>query len=232
MMRYALPCAGLLAISGTGCAARQSADSPTARHVQGAQERSQQALDNAAKAQERATEQGERVAQAQREVQEAQRRLTEAQRKLESEQQKAEELQQQAIQARREATEQAEVSQREASRALATQGELVDRQEQTFSGQVSEATSDALVVTPQSGEPMTFKVTNRTQVQIDGRQATAAEVRQGADARVAYQMSGAGATATTIQVISGGRGQAQQPPAAEREATTPTEPSSPPPERR
>ncbi len=156
MVRYALPCAGLLVMGGSGCAGRQSAASPTARHVESAQQRSQQALDRAAEAQKRASRQGEVVAQAQREVQDAQRRLTEAQERLGNEQVKAEQLQQQAIEARTEATREAQASQQEASRALSLQGEHVKRREQTFSGQVSQATADSIVVTPQVGEPMRF----------------------------------------------------------------------------
>lgn len=228
MMRYALPCAGLLLIGGSGCAGRQAAASPTARHVESAQEQSQQALDRAAEAQKRATKQGERVARAEREVQDAQRRLTEAQEQLGDEQAKAEQLQQEAIEARRQATRDAKAAQQEASRALAQQGEHVKRQEQTFSGQVSQATADSIVVTPQVGEPMRFKVTGNTEVQIDGRRASSAEIQQGGDARVAYQVSGAEPTAVVIQVITGEPGRsAQPPPAAEPERTTPTAPSAP-----
>ncbi len=200
MVRYALPCAGLLVIAGSGCAGRQRAESPTARHVESAQQQSQQALDRAAEAQKRASEQGARVAKAQREVQEAQRRLTESQQQLEKEQKKAEQLQQQAIEARSEASRQAEASQREASRALAKQGEYVERQQQTFSGQVTQATPDSIVVTPQVGEPMTFRVTDQTRVHIDGRKASAAEIQQGGDARVAYQISGTEPTAIVVRV--------------------------------
>ncbi len=186
MVQYALPCAGLLVIAGSGCAGRQQAESPTARHVESAQQQSQQALDRAAEAQKRASEQGARVAKAQREVREAQRRLTEAQERLEKEQKKAEQLQQQAIEARSEAARQAEASQREASRALAKQGEYVERQEQTFSGQVTQATPDSIVVTPQVGEPMTFRVTDRTRVHIDGRRASAGEIQRGDLGRAAH----------------------------------------------
>ncbi len=228
MMRYALPCAGLLVIGGSGCAGRQTAESPTARHVQSAQQQSQQALDRAAEAQKRASRQGERVAQAQREVQDAQRRLTEAQERLVNEQAKAEQLQQQAIEARMQATREVEASQQEASRALTQQGQHVKRREQTFSGQVSQAAADSIVVTPQVGEPMRFKVTGNTQVQIDGRKASSAQIQQGGDARVAYQVSGTEPTATVIQVITGEPGRvAQPPPAAEPERTTPTAPSAP-----
>ncbi len=228
MVRYALPCAGLLVMGGSGCAGRQSAASPTARHVESAQQRSQQALDRAAEAQKRASRQGEVVAQAQREVQDAQRRLTEAQERLGNEQVKAEQLQQQAIEARTEATREAQASQQEASRALSLQGEHVKRREQTFSGQVSQATADSIVVTPQVGEPMRFKVTDNTRVQIDGRQASAGEIQQGGDARVAYQVSGTEPTATVVQVITGEPVRGAQPPrATEPGRTTPPAPSAP-----
>jgi hypothetical protein len=224
---YALPCAGLLVISANGCASRQSTASPTASHVAGAQEESQKALDRAAKAQERASQQADRVADAQRELQDAQRRVTEAQHTLETEQQKAEQLQQEAIQARREATTQAEAAQKEASRALQQQGEQVKSQQQELSGQITRASADSIVVTPERGEPMTFKVTGATDVRIDGRQASAGEVQQGADARVSYEMSGTDATAVTVQVITGQPPQRAEPPAGDRGATTPQEPGAP-----
>jgi colicin import membrane protein len=226
---WVLPCAGLLA-AGSGCASRQASESPTARRVASAQEQSQAALDRTAKAQERATEQGERVAQAQRELQEAQRRLSEAQARVEQEQVKAERLQREAIQAREEATPRASAAQQEASRALTQQGEHVQRQEQTFSGQVTQASADSLVVTPETGEPMTFKITDATEVRIDGRRASAADVQQGADARVAYQISGAEAAATTVQVMTGQPSQEPQPPAREGETATP--PAQPPSQQR
>jgi colicin import membrane protein len=229
MVRYALPCAGLLVIGGGGCAGRQeTAASPTARHVESAQQQSQQALDRAAEAQKRASKQGERVAQAQREVQDAQRRLTAAQERLASEQEKAEQLQQQANEARAQATRDAQASQQEASRALTQQGDHVKRREQTFSGQVSQTAPDSIVVTPQVGEPMRFKVTGSTQVQIDGRRASAGEIQQGGDARVAYQISGTEPTATVVQVITGQPGRAAQPaPSAEPGSTTPSAPTEP-----
>jgi colicin import membrane protein len=229
IVRYALPCAGVLVIAGSGCAGpQQSAESPTARHVESAQQQSQQALDRAAEAQKRASKQGERVAQAQRDVQDAQRRLTEAQKRLAGEQEKAEQLQQQAIEAEAQATREAQASQQEASRALTQQGEQVKRREQTFSGQVSQAAPDSIVVTPQVGAPMRFNVTGNTQVQIDGRRASAAEIQQGGDARVVYQISGSEPTATVVQVITGQPGRAAQPPpAAEPGSATPTAPSEP-----
>jgi hypothetical protein len=100
---------------------------------------------------------------------------------------------------------------------------------------VSQANPDSIVVTPQAGSPMTFKINDRTQVQIDGRQASAGEIRQGGDARVAYQMSGAEPTATVIQVITGqvqrrstspGTG-TSSPSAPEPAPSAPSEPSSP-----
>jgi hypothetical protein len=224
-MKHALACAGLLVLGG--CAARQQhAESPTSRHVGSAQRESQQALERAAEAQKRASEQGERVARAEQEVRDAQRRLSEAQDRLKAEQEEAEQLQRQAVEARREAMPQAEASQREATQALTRQGEQVQREQHTFSGQLTGATPDSIVVTPQAGEPMTFKVTDRTQVQIDGRRASSAEIRQGGDARVSYQMSGSQPTAVVVQVMTGDVAR-PLPTEPGRTAPAPGEPSVP-----
>lgn len=204
MSWYALPSVGLLAIA-SGCAGARAerAESPTARSVSTAQADSEEAIKRAADAQKRATEAGERVADAQAEVSKQQDRLAQAQEKLRQEQVKAEQAQQEAMRAMRESTQQAQQSQQQAAQALATQGEYVQRGQQTFSGQVTQASAEQIVVTPQAGKPMTFRVTERTRVQVDGRESSAADIQRGGDARVAYEVSGTEPTATVVQVITG-----------------------------
>jgi hypothetical protein len=76
---------------------------------------------------------------------------------------------------------------------------------------------------------MTFRVTNQTQVRIDGRQASAGDIQQGGDARVAYQIAGNEPTATLVQVVTGHPSQAPQPPSRSEPPATAQPPSSPEP---
>lgn len=216
--RYSLPLAGVLAITASGCASMRqtSASNPAASRVETSQKQSKEALASAAEAQERASDQQKRAARAQDEVREAQRRLAEAQKRAEEETAKAEQAQQQANQATQQATQQAQQAQQQASQGLEQQQQLVRRGEQVLSGQVQRASPSQLVVQPQGGDEMTFQITDRTQVQIDGRQASAAEIIQGGDARVAYEMAGTQPTATLVQVVTGAApGAAPTPPASE-----------------
>lgn len=205
LKRWALPCAGLLAVAGAGCAGtreRQQTVNPAARQVTASQERTEQALASAAEAQKRASEQQRRAADAQAAVREAQRRLDEAQRRAEAETQKARQVQDEANEATRQATRQAQEAQQHASQQLANQAQIVARGEQLVSGQVTRVSPNQLEVRAQ-GQAMTFTLTPETRVQIDGRQASAAEIVQGGEARVAYEATGSEPTARTVQIMTG-----------------------------
>ncbi|ABS25832.1 hypothetical protein [Anaeromyxobacter sp. Fw109-5] len=199
--------AGMIAVAASGCSTfggkRASADNPSARRVEASQEQSKEALSSAAKAQEEASKQQEQAAEAQRDVQEAQRRLTEAQQRAERETAEAEQAQQQANQRTSQATQEAQQAQQQASRQLDQQQQIVSRGEQVVTGEVRRATPQQLVVQPQSGEPMTFAITPQTRVQIDGRQASAAQLTPGEDAHVSYEMAGTEPTALLVQVVTG-----------------------------
>ncbi len=204
--RYGLPLAGIFAITATGCAStRQASDSsgnPAARQVAASQKQTERALADASEAQKRASEQQRRAADAQRDVREAQRRLDEAQRRAEAETTKAKEVQRQANEATREATQQAQQAQAQASRQLANQEQIVARGEQLVAGQVTRASPTELVV-EQGGKAMTFTLTPDTRVQIDGRQASAADIVQGGEARVAYEVTGTEPTARSVHIMTG-----------------------------
>lgn len=205
--RGALWCAGLLA---AGCATTQRGTSsdPGARQVALEQEQSERALEGAQRAQQRATDQARKAAQADQDVQELQRRLAEARERARVERQKAQQFQQEANLATECATAQARESQQQAQQALARETERARRGEQAISGQVLRAAPGELVVRQQgSGEAMTFRITDQTRVLIGGRSASATDLRQGEDARVAWRVSGTEATATEVQVM---RSQADQ----------------------
>lgn len=215
---YALALAGLL-VAGAGCAARQeqAAASPAAQAVQTPQQQSQQALDAARDAQKKATDQQRKAVAAQQEVQRLHQQLTQAQERARQEQAKAQQLQEQANEATRRSTQQAQDAQGQATQALTRQGEQLDRGELTVSGHVTRASEDRLVVQPPGGAPMTFTLGDDTRVRIDGRSASAAEIRQGHDALVAYDVARAAGiagdppTATLVEIRTGQPGAADSP---------------------
>jgi hypothetical protein len=200
---YALAGAGLLAL-GAACASTHGAgENPTAQQAQLNQEQSQQALNRATEAQKKATEQEKRAAQAQSDVQRLQQQLTEAKQREQQEAAKAQQLQREAAIATQQASQQASQSQQQALQALGDQQQQPARGEHVASGLVSNLSSDQVAVTPQGGgEPMTFQVTGRTRIEINGQQASLQDIKQGQDARVAYQYSGTTPTATVIQVTT------------------------------
>lgn len=196
-----------LAFAVAGCAQMRGSSggpqSPSAQKVQTPQEQSQQALDQASESQKKANEQAKRAAAAQQEVQQKQQELQAAQQKAQQEQQKAEQLQLQANQQTQQATQQAKQSQKQATAALSQQTQQVQRGEQSIQGQVSQANARQIVVQPQGGDAMTFDITGATRVQIDGRQASAAQIRPGENALVSYEVSGTQPTARSVQVVTG-----------------------------
>jgi TolA-binding protein len=211
--RCALAGAGILALAASGCASTRSEMpmSPGARQARASQQQSEEALRSAQEAQRRASEQQQRAAQADADVRRAQQALTAAQDRARQEQLKAAQLQQQANRATEQASRQAQASQEAASTALARESQRVQAGEQTVSGLVSQSGANQLVVRPQGAAPVTLNIGPDTQVRIDGRQASASDIPQGADARVSYQLSGSPAqpTATTVNVLSPGRTGAQ-----------------------
>lgn len=203
--RSLLPLAGALAVA-SGCATtrqREASNNPAARQVTASQQRSEQALESAQKAQRHASDEQRKAAQAQRDVQDAQRRLAEAQKRAEAQTAKAEQAQQQANQATRQATQEASQAQQQAARQLANQEQIVSRGEQVVSGQVASASPTQLTVQPQNGQPTTFAITPDTRVLIDGRRASASEIVQGGEARVAYDVTGRSPTALSVHVMTG-----------------------------
>jgi hypothetical protein len=191
---------------------KTSAD-PGARQVQTSQAQSERALEQARDAQKKASEQARRAADAQQEVVDLQHRLAQAQEKSKAEQEKAGRLQQEATQATQRASAEAHRSQEDASRALGRQSAQMTRGEQALSGQVLRATNDELEVQPSGGgDAMRFRVTQRTRIEIGGRQASASDLQQGEDARVSYEISGTEPTAISVQVLREAERQQQPQP--------------------
>ncbi len=198
---------GVLAASTTACSMvgkEQKTDNPTANQVQESQNQSQQALKQAHDAQQKAADQEKKAAEAQANVQKLQQQLTQAQATARQEQAKAQQMQQQANQETRQATQQAQSAQQSAVQGLAQANRQVSRGQMATRGTVEQASNDQVVLKPQAGgNPMTFRVTDQTQVRIDGRQASATDIQQGQDALVSYEAGTLQPQALAIQVQTG-----------------------------
>ncbi len=218
----------LLFTLGAGCAGmgeRSGSTNPTTQRVESSQQQSQLALNRANDAQKKASDQARRVADAQNDVQKAQQQLTQSQQRLRDEQEKAVQLQREAQQATREAARQAGQAQEEALQGLHEQGQQIAQGQQVIQGQVTAAAGDQLSVRPQGGHSMTFQVTDRTHITVDGRSATLEDIRQGQDARVGYELSGT--TPTALSVAIGRRGAADGRGSSEPSSTgAPSQPGS------
>lgn len=201
-----------LAIAGvaaSGCASLRghgdasASGNPTAQRAEASQEQSQQALDRASDAQKKAADQSKKATLAQQKVQKVQQELVKAQEEARVEQQKAQQLQAQASTTTQDASRTTKRSQAQASSALSQQGEQMARHQQSTAGQVTDASAGSVTVRGQDGTSMTFLVTERTRVMVDGRQARSTDLQAGEDAQIAYQVSGSQPTAMVIQVASG-----------------------------
>src|SRR5512142_2725778 len=100
--RYALPCAGLLVLSGASCASiRGHSDetaNPTTQQAMAAQKQSEEALKRAQESQKQASEQAHKAAAAQEQVRQDEVKLKQDQETSRQEQAKAQQLQEQARQ--------------------------------------------------------------------------------------------------------------------------------------
>jgi hypothetical protein len=210
-VKLALPFAGLLALAGTQCATMQregtESANPAARQAAAAQQRSEEALKRAQEAQQRASEQTEKAEAAQEQVRLDQEKLARSQEIARQEQAKAQQLQMQARQESDRATQEAQQQQRQAAGALSQQTRQTARGQQMAAGLVTEVRPDEVVVQPPTGDAMRFRIDERTQVRVEGRRASARQIREGAQARVSYEASSEGPKAVSIQVEpSGGPG--------------------------
>jgi len=205
--RYALPCAGLLALAGA-CAStsQQSSESPnpTTREVASSQQASEQSLKQAQEAQKQATSQSQQAAEAQARVRSDQEKLRQDQEIARQEQAKAQQLQTQAGQETQQSAQQTQQQQQRAAAALSQQTQETAKGQQTAAGIITRVRPDEVVVQPPSGQAMRFSLNDSTQVQIEGRTSTADEIQEGQQARVAYETSTNGPTAVMIRVQGAG----------------------------
>jgi uncharacterized phage infection (PIP) family protein YhgE len=203
-VRYALPCAGLLAFAGAHCAStsKQASESPNpaTREVASSQKASEEALKHAQDTQKAATDQAQKANEAQARVRKDQEQLKQDQEVARQEQAKAQQLQTEAAQASQQAARQAQQQQQRAATALSQQTRETASGRQVAAGLVTQVRPDEVVVQPRSGEAMKFRVDDTTQVQIEGRTSSADQIREGQQARVSYEASPDGPKAVSIRV--------------------------------
>ncbi|ACG74514.1 conserved hypothetical protein [Anaeromyxobacter sp. K] len=186
-----------------GCAStRQASESPNpaTREVAAEQRQSEAALKRAQDAQAAAAEQAKRAAAAEAQVRDDQAKLERDQVKLRQEQLKAQQLQTQAKQETSRAAQETQQHQQAAVSGLAAQTQRSVRDQQLAAGVVTQVRTDEIVLQPRSGGAMRFKVDDRTRVEIEGRQGSVDQIREGAEARVVYEPSANGPAAVTVAV--------------------------------
>jgi hypothetical protein len=196
--RYVLSGALVLVMAGAGCAgarkqARES-PSPVTRQVELSQTRTEEALKGAQEAQDRATTQARKAAAAEDVVRQDQEKLAQDQLTARQEQAKAQQLQ-------REATRDASWQPPRWAQALATGVAAADAAERPREGRGrGRAGAPGRGDDPTPGHAMSFRVSDRTQVWIEGRKASADQIREGSEARVSYEASNEGPSAVSISV--------------------------------
>jgi hypothetical protein len=212
-IRRGLAWGGALALTAMGCASQQQQQpaNPVAQQVESQQKISQEALNRANEAQKRASDQGRKAALALEDVQKKQQAFIQSQQTARREQAKAEQLQREARQLTAQSSQQAAQSQQQAMQSLQQQTRAVQQGQLTTLGQLVAVDAQQVVLQPQNGDqPLTFKLTGRTNVRVDGRKAPVSEVQQGYDALVSYEVSGSTQPeALAIDVIKGGGGPGQ-----------------------
>jgi hypothetical protein len=195
---YVLPLAGLIAVAGTSCA--------SAQHPRPAE---QAANAGATGANESLTQAQQRVDAAHQDVVRYQQQLADAQRRESDERGKLRQLQQQANPNARPLDEQA--SQAKAAPAPLAAGQAGASGERSISGHLLQATPRQLVLQSQDGQTMTLDLNDQTRVLVGGELRSAADLQQGADARVAYEDNNGRPTAIMVQVPRADSSAAQPP---------------------
>jgi DNA polymerase III gamma/tau subunit len=228
--------AALLCTAGCKQQAQQQDVQGQARAgVEAAQERSQQALDQAKQVQEKARDEQGQVADARQDVEKARQELQEAEAKAQQEFQEAQNAQQQASNQAQQAQAEVQQSQQQALEAQRQQQqEMAQAQQQAaqqqqqqaqqgqqaaqaqpaqaqqlVTGRVVTASPDELLLSSAggAGQPLRLQVNEQTQVLVNGRQGSVADITEGSQVRASYQDMGGEPTAVRVDVTSSGQQQ-------------------------
>jgi len=201
--KHSLPCAGLILLAGacaTGSKQASGSPNPTTNQVAASQQSSEEALKRAEEAQKQATDQSNKAAAAQARVRQDEEKLGQDQEAALSEQAQAQQLQERVRQQTHQTTQEIERQQAQAAAALAEQTQMIAHGQQLATGVVTRVRPDEVTIQPASGQRIKFSVDSGTKVQIAGRRSSADKIKEGQEARVAYQASPKGPTAVSIQV--------------------------------
>jgi len=215
---------------------QQEAAGDARAQVESAQQRSQQVLEQAREAQERAAGEQKQVADARQDVEKARQELQEAEAKAQKELQEAQttqqqasnqaqqaqaevqQSQQQALEAQRQQQEQMAQAQQQAAQqqeqVARTQQQTVQQQgtqqpQQLVTGRVVSASPDELLLSSAgtAGQPqLRLQLNDQTQVMVDGRQGSVADIQEGSQVRASYQDLGGEPTALRVDVTNSGLG--------------------------
>jgi hypothetical protein len=231
-MRYPgtlLSCATALVLLGGGACKdagqasnRSNQQSASASdQVKTEQQKAEQGLKRAEDAQKKAADEQSQATRAQQDVQDAQRKLTEAQQKEQKErseaqqaqssaQQQGQAAQQEVTQAQQRAAQAQQTEQAQQQTAQAQQAQQAQQQqssatqsaqgEQTVTGRVSKVNGTELAL--EAANPSRLKLSDSTQILVDGQTGSASQIAEGSNVRAAYRMDGSDAIATRIEVKS------------------------------
>lgn len=193
----------------------------------------------------------EAQAKAQKESQEAQASQQQAQARTQQAQSVAQQAQASALAAQRQAQQNFTTQQQQASNenaaanqrvatqdawqqqavnpnaAIAQNSRAAPAQEQQISGDVLSASAQEVLVS-QRGEPrLRLKVGPSTQVQVDGRAASAADIQEGAQVRASYRTDASSGEPQALRIDATSRAQPAAPAPAESGESSPGVPRSP-----
>ncbi|WP_329735180.1 hypothetical protein [Archangium sp.] len=174
-----------------GADARQDVEKAR-QDLQQAEAKAQQEFQEAQRAQQQAANQ---ATQAQAEVQQSQQQALEAQRQQ----------QQELAQAQQQSAQQQEQRARTQQQNAQVQGS--QRLQQLVTGRVVSASPDELLLSSAggAGQPqIRLQLNARTQVMVDGRQDSSADIAEGSQVRASYQDVGGEPTALRVDVTSQG----------------------------
>ncbi|NRD61325.1 hypothetical protein HRD49_06135 [Corallococcus exiguus] len=111
--------------------------------------------------------------------------------------------------------------------AIAQNSRAAPAQEQQISGDVLSASAQEVLVS-QRGEPrLRLKVGPGTQVQVDGRAASAADIQEGAQVRASYRTDASSGEPQALRIDATSRAQPAAPAPAESGESSPGVPRSP-----
>ncbi|AKQ69222.1 TolA protein [Myxococcus hansupus] len=180
------------------------------QELQQAQAKAQSASQQAEQAQQNAQQQTQ---QAQQEAQQAQAGALDAQRR------QSEELTQQNQQARQQSEQLRQQSQQPVAAAPVPQGQ--QGSEQQVVGEVLSSNAQEVLLSSQGEPQLRLQLSPQTQVTVDGRQASAADIQEGSQVRASYRTDEQSGEPQAVRIEATSQVQPTAPAAPESGQSTP-----------